>query len=158
MFLLTGLPHWVWRRRTVKWKKLKDKVDALLIARIRKKAVEEQATEFVEKGLHLGLMFLDRAIKREIEMTPKDFKLVMDSVMAIHRVGQLEKGEATDITAYQHMDPDELKRYLMDIAITVGKKHDDILSPIDTKELDYPAEERLKYYLPEVINSNGKPE
>lgn len=157
VFLLTGIPHWLWRKKLRKWTKLKEEVDLKIIERIRKKAISEQTTEFVEKGLHLGLMFLDRAIKREIELTPKDFKLCMDSVMAIHRVGQLEKGEPTDITAYEHMNPDELRRYLLDVAITIGKKHDDILSPIDTKELDYPAEQRLNYYLPQDNQKDVEP-
>ncbi len=127
---------------------MRERVDEIILERIRKDAIGDKATEFVEKGLHLGLTFLDRAIKREVELDPKEFKLVMDSVMAIHRVGQLEKGEPTDITAYEHMTPDELRSYLYDLAVSIGKKHQDILSPIDTGDADVPADARLKFYLP----------
>lgn len=128
IFLETEIPPTVYANRRRSWEKLKFELGQKVLIEIRKKAVEDQAKEFVEKGLHVGLRFLDSCIARESELTPKDFKLVMDSVMAIHRVKQLEIGEPTNIDMYKGMNPRELREYLKTMEAKILGKHGELLS------------------------------
>lgn len=112
IFLETDIPYSYFVRLRKKWTVLKDRVDETVLEKIRNKAIGGRAEDFVQKGLTLGLRFLDRALKNGDDLTPKDFKLIMDSVMGIHRVKQLETGGATDIAVYEKMSPEELRDYL----------------------------------------------
>lgn len=135
IFLETGVPYNIFIRKQRKWIKLRDKLDEFLLAKMRDEAVVDKAQEFVERGLHIGLKFLDNVIKRNIEIDVKDFKFIMDSVMAIHRVKQLEAGLATDIVAYEHMSPKELREYLAKTVVEVKSKHSEIIEYLpDEKE------------------------
>lgn len=134
IFLETGILYAVYIKRERTWRRIKERIDQQLIAKMRDKAVVKTAEEFVEKGLHIGLKFLDNVIKRNIELDVKDFKFIMDSVMAIHRVKQLEAGAATDITVYQNMSPKELKVYLEQTFIQVKSKHADIIEYLPEDE------------------------
>ena len=110
---------------------------------IRKKAVSEQSKEFIEKGLQVGLKFIDRLLKREDEITPKDWKLVSDSIMALHRVHQLEVGKPTDISVYEKMSPQEIQSYLLTVQKQLSEKHEMSMFASDS---DIPEEELLAEY------------
>lgn len=143
IFLSTGVPPSVFRSRCKKWSKVKERVDVKLIENIRKKAVSAQTKEYIEKGLQVGLKFIDRLLKREAEITPKDWKLVSDSIMALHRVHQLETGKPTDISVYEKMSPSEIQAYLLEMQKQVADKHDmSMFAPGD----DIPEEELLEEY------------
>lgn len=148
IFLSTGLPYDKFYRLQKRWKKLKEHLDAKIIEAIRKDAIADKAEEFVNKGLQIGLAFLNKVIKRDVELEPKDFKLIMDSVMAIHRVKQVETGEPTDIVQYAAMTPVELREYLMTVAKQVGEKHGELLGYYQTGT-DVPVEGVLESFLPE---------
>ena len=112
IFLETDLPYSVFIRLRKRWTVLKERIDSQVLEKIRTEAIGDRAEEFVKKGLALGLRFLDRQIEKGTDFSPKDFKLVMDSVLGIHRVKQLETGGATDISVYEKMSPEELREYL----------------------------------------------
>lgn len=143
IFLKTGVPPSVFRSRCKIWSKVKARVDAKIIEGIRKKAVSQQSKEFIEKGLQVGLKFIDRLLKRGDEITPKDWKLVSDSIMALHRVHQLELGKPTDISAYEKMSPQEIQAYLLEMQKQVSAKHDMSMFSTDN---DVPEEELLAQY------------
>lgn len=84
---------------------------------------------------------LDRLIARETELDPKDFKLIMDSVMGIHRVRQLEAGEPTDIKKVDAMSPEELKKFMRDAYEDVMSKHGAILDSQDLPAVKPEAKE-----------------
>lgn len=153
IFILTGLPVVIFNKFKKKWDKLKDKVDAAVIEKIRTKAIGKRAEDFVNKGVALGEKFIDRLIRQDIPISVKDFKLIMDAVQSVHRVGRLEKGESTEIQAYQGMRPDELREYLVEVQKTISHKHRDILEvevfEVQTENRpDYPVDEKLMQYLP----------
>lgn len=127
IFLLVGIPPAIFLFFRNKWEKGRQKVDAKILEQIRNSKVADKADEFVAKGLEIGLKFLDRCIKRETEITAKDFKLITDAVMAIHRVAQLEKGAPTDIHAYETMTPEELSQYLIETRESLRQKHGELL-------------------------------
>lgn len=80
-------------------------------------------------GLDLGLKFLDRCIKKGTDFDARDFKLVMDSVMAIHRVKQLETGQATDISKeLNSLSPEQLKEYLISLKEEAIRDHGEVLT------------------------------
>jgi DNA-directed RNA polymerase subunit K/omega len=141
IFLLTHLPPRVFAKLEPKWIELRNRIDEAVITEIRAKAIAGKAEEFVHKGLTIGLKFLDRALKQESYLTPKDFKLVMDSVMAIHRVKQLEDGKPTDISVYDGMDPHKMGEYLIEVARQLKDKHGEIYDI--PSELDIPKEDLL---------------
>jgi hypothetical protein len=143
IFLATGIPPSVFRLRCKKWSKVKERVDQKIVETIRKKAVSEQSKEFIEKGLQVGLKFIDRLLKREDEITPKDWKLVSDSIMALHRVHQLEVGKPTDISVYEKMSPQEIQSYLLTVQKQLSEKHEMSMFASDS---DIPEEELLAEY------------
>ena len=144
IFLLTALPPSVFMSRRRSWDKVKARVDEGIITKIRRKAVSEQTKEFVEKGLQVGLKFVNRLLKREDEITPKDWKLVSDSIMALHRIHQLELGKPTDISVYEKMGEKEAKEDLLEMQKQLADKHE--MTMFSPKE-DVPEEEMLREYL-----------
>lgn len=129
IYLLTGIPFKIVYLRRRGWDKLKAKVDKQIIENIRKDAISEKAEKFVYMGLDLGLKFLDRCIKKGTDFDARDFKLVMDSVMAIHRVKQLETGQATDISKeLNSLSPEQLKEYLISLKEEAIRDHGEVLT------------------------------
>lgn len=147
IFLATGVPPSVFLARSKKWIKVKDRVDQKLIENIRKKAISDQSTEYIEKGLQVGLKFINRLLKRETEITPKDWKLVSDSIMAIHRVRQLETGKPTDISVYKDMSPEEVGAYLLQVQKELAAKHD--------MTMFAPSDDMSEEQLVQEFNKNG---
>jgi hypothetical protein len=143
IFLATGIPPSIFRKYAKRWSKVKERVDQKIVEKIRKKAVSEQSKEFIEKGLQVGLRFIDRLLKREDEITPKDWKLVSDSIMALHRVHQLEIGKPTDISVYEKMSPQEIQSYLLTVQKQLAEKHEMSMFAADN---DVPEEELLAEY------------
>ncbi len=141
IFLAVALPPSVFIRRRRAWDKLKARVDETLIEKIRAKAVSQQTKEFVEKGLQVGLKFINRLLKREDEIQAKDWKLVSDSIANLHRIHQLELGKPTDISMYEKMSPDQIREYLATMQKELVEAHD--MSMFSPRE-DVPTEERLK--------------
>lgn len=140
IFLLTHLPAQKYAKFQPAWDKLRDRVDEAIIEGIRKEAIAKKAEDFVHKGMAIANKFLDNLIKRQDELSPKDFKLISDSIANIHRVGQLEKGAPTDISMYNNMDSRQLTDYLMATARTLKSKYGDYIEvPVD---LDIPREEQ----------------
>lgn len=129
IFLRTGIPIPVYRKCRHRWRQLKERVDEGLIAEIRRTAVESKIDEFVQRGLKIGLRFLDRLEKDKQDLSVKDFKLVTDAIMAIHRVGQLEKGEPTDIVErnYNSMSQEEMRIYLYTMHKEINGKFGDVI-------------------------------
>ena len=140
IFLETGVPPSIFLSQRRKWDKLRAKLDAKILTNIRKKAVSEQTKEFVEKGLQVGMLLINRLLKREEEITPKDWKLISDSISNLHRIHQLELGKPTDISMYEKMSPEQMRAYLMDIQKQAAEKHPmSMFSPAE----DVPEEELL---------------
>jgi hypothetical protein len=143
IFLATHIPPSVYLSCVRKWQKVKARIDEKLLTNIRKKAISDQSKEFIEKGLQVGIKFISRLLKREDEITPKDWKLVADSIMALHRVHQLEVGKPTDIKVYEGMSPEQIKEYLLETQRQLAEKHDmSMFSPA----ADVPEEELLAQY------------
>jgi hypothetical protein len=143
IYLKTGVPPSVFLLKRKQWDKVKARVDERIITNIRKKALSESTKLFVEKGLAIGLKLVDRLMKREDEITIKDWKLLSDSIMALHRVHQLELGKPTDIKAYENMSPEQVKGYILEIQKQLGAKHEMSMFAGD----DVPEDEILKEYL-----------
>lgn len=150
IFLATGVPPSVFQARRKQWIKLKSRIDTQIIQKIRKKAVSEQSKEFVEKGLQIGLLLINRLLKREEEITPKDWKLISDSIANLHRIHQLELGKPTDISVYEKMTPQEVHAYLLETQRQLASKHD--MSMFAPGE-DVPEEELLAEYTKSGDNS-----
>lgn len=143
IYLAVAVPPSVFLSRRKRWDKIKEKVDTKIIEDIRKKAVSEQTKEFVEKGLRVGLKFVDRLLKREEEIDPKSWKLISDSIMALHRIHQLELGKPTDISMYENMTPEQTMAFLRETQKQLGEKHE--MSMFSPRE-DIPEEELLAEY------------
>lgn len=140
IFLVTQLPAMKYAKFQPIWEKLRERIDTSIIERIRTEAVGKKAEDFVHKGMHIANKFLDNLIKRQDELSPKDFKLISDSIANIHRIGQLEKGAPTDIAMYQNMNPKQLRDYLMTTAKAVRAKYGEVVEiPVD---VDIPYEEQ----------------
>lgn len=143
IFLKTGVPPSIFLARRKNWDKMISRVDFKIIENIRKKAVSEQSKEFIEKGLQIGLKLVNRLVKREEEISVKDWKLISDSIMAIHRIHQLELGKPTDISMYEKMSPEQMNAYLLEIQRQAGEKHEmSMFAPTG----DVPEEELLAEY------------
>lgn len=151
IYLLTQIPPQKYAKFEPVWNKLRGRIDEILCERIRAKVVSDRADELVSKGLEIGVKYMNRVLKREVELGAKDFKLVMDAVANIHRIGQLEKGEATDITQYKDMHPKQMAAYLVEVAQNLKKKHGDIYEiPVD---VDVPEDERLQLIAQDAVDS-----
>lgn len=126
----------MYRKCRHRWRRLKERIDEDLIAEIRRSAVESKVDEFVQRGLKIGLRFLDRLEKDKQDLSVKDFKLVTDAIMAIHRVGQLEKGEPTDIVErnYNAMTQEEMRIYLYTMHKEINGKFGDVVPLPDLSE------------------------
>ncbi len=132
IYVLTGLPYSVYFRKQNRWKKLKDVLDEQILKEIRQEAISEKAEKFVFKGLDLALKYIDRISRKGYEMDIRDFKLIMDSVQAVHRIKQLETGQATDISrSYDSMSPEEVKQYLQDLKQEIITSHGEMLNYTD---------------------------
>lgn len=138
IFLTTGMPLKLFYSYQRKWKNLKERLDEQLLLQIRASAISDKAEEFVQRGLSIGLRYLDRIVKRDIELDPKEFKLIMDSVLGMHRVKQLETGGPTDISMYEKMTPEELNTYILSLREEIAQEYPEILGePQTLKELEY---------------------
>ena len=143
IYLVTGLPPSIFVARAKAWNKIREKFDDKIITDIRKKAVSAQTKEFVEKGLQVGLKFINRLLKRESEISPKDFKLVSDAISNLHRIHQLELGKPTDISMYENMSPQQTVEYIKEVQRQLTSDHDmSMFAPRD----DVPEEELLAEY------------
>jgi hypothetical protein len=83
-------------------------------------------------------------LKRETEVSAKDWKLVSDSISNLHRIHQLELGKPTDISMYENMSPQQLVEYLKETQRQLSKDHD--MSMFSQRE-DVPEEELLAEYI-----------
>lgn len=124
IYLATGLPPSIFVKKLKAWEKIKDKFDEKIIFEIRKKAVSAQTKEFVEKGLQVGLKFIDRMLKRGTEVSAKDWKLVSDSIANLHRIHQLELGKPTDISMYENMSPQQMLEVLQELQKQTATEHE----------------------------------
>jgi hypothetical protein len=130
----TGIPVGEFARRKAVWDRMKEKLDAQILERVRHTGIEENAKTFVEKGLFIGNQILDRMIKRGDELTPKDFSTIMQAIVAIHRVKQLEGGEPTEISKkIETMSPEQVAEYVAESYKVLVGKHTDLLGK-DGKE------------------------
>jgi hypothetical protein len=143
IFLLTGVPPNIFLLRSKVWAKIKEKQDERIIHDIRKKAISAQSKEFVEKGLKIGLKFVDRLLKREEEISAKDWKLISDSISNLHRIQQLELGKPTDIAMYESMSPEQMVEYLKEVQRQLGDEHE--MSMFSPRE-DIPEDQLLAEY------------
>lgn len=143
IYLITGIPPSIYVARAKFWARIKDQIDEKIISSIRKKAVSAQSKEFIEKGLQVGLKFINRMLKRETEVSAKDWKLVSDSISNLHRIHQLELGKPTDISMYENMSPEQLVEYLRETQRQLTKDHD--MTMFSPRE-DIPEEELLAEY------------
>lgn len=143
IYLKTEIPPSIFVAKVKYWSRIKDRLDEQLISKIRQKAVSAQSKEFIEKGLQVGLKFINRMLKRETEVSAKDWKLVSDSISNLHRIHQLELGKPTDISMYENMSPQQLVEYLKETQRQLAIDHDmTMFSPRD----DIPEEELLAEY------------
>lgn len=131
-------------KRAKVWGKLKEKEDEKIIYKIRKETVAQKSKEFIEKGMEVGLTFINRLLKRKEEITAKDWKLVADSIQNLHRIHQLELGKPTDISMYENMTPEQTLAYLKEVQHQLSEEHD--MSMFSQKE-DVPEELLLAEYL-----------
>lgn len=132
IFFFTGLPYKIYFRKQNSWQKLKESLDEEILKEIRNEAISDKAEEFVFRGLDLGLKYLERVTKQGYTIDARDFKLIMDSVMAIHRVKQLETGNPTDISkAYDAMTPEDVKKHLLELKEEILKEHGEMLNYTD---------------------------
>lgn len=124
----TGIPVGEFARHKAVWDRMKEKLDAQILERVRSTGIEENAQTFVEKGLFIGNQILDRMIKRGEELTSKDFSSVMQAIVAIHRVKQLEGGEPTEISKkIETMSPEQVAEYVAESYKVLIGKHTDLL-------------------------------
>lgn len=152
IFLLTAVPPSIFLQKSKVWSKIKEKQDEKLIHDIRKKAISSQSKEFVEKGLQVGLKFVNRLLKREEEISAKDWKLVSDSITNLHRIQQLELGKPTDISMYENMSPEQMVDYLKEVQRQLGDEHE--MSMFSPRE-DIPEDELLAEYAKIKDGSNN---
>lgn len=149
VFLMTGIPVHYWCKFAPKWEKLRVRIDEYQINRIRKKAIGQQVKDFLDKGLHLLNIQLNRWMKTGVDLDPKEFKLISDSIMGLHRVKRLEEGEATDIKQYEAFTPDQLTDYLTAVYTQVKSKHSDLIEYDVERFSDIPTEDYIQTFLDE---------
>lgn len=114
IFLAYEIPYRIYIKKVPKWDKLREELDERILIESRRNAIEKKAEDFVNLGLDLGRVYLKRLLAEGVNIDVKEFKLVMDSIMAIHRVKQVEGGNPTDIVAYKDVSAEELRRMLTD--------------------------------------------